>query len=139
MEPPEQEVGEAAVRPPTPPTYSDDEDTDTQDSLEVNAPITRIVAPVLIEDGVTWEEDADDIVEIRETLQDKAISNRKYPQHLRGDSVKLFRKPGKFAEMKEGFNHWTTRTYEVSSKWVEDGMPVFSRMLQLPCAQPRDP
>ena len=37
MEPPAQEVGEPVVRPPTPPTYPDNEDTDTQDSLEASS------------------------------------------------------------------------------------------------------
>ena len=75
---------------------------------------------------MTWEKDSDDIVEIRGTLQGKAHSNRTYPTISVGDRVKLFRKPGKFAEMKEGFNHWTTRTYEVTKTWIEDGVTVFS-------------
>ena len=75
---------------------------------------------------LTWEKDEDDIVEIRRTLQDKAHSNRTYPTISVGDRVKLFRKPGKFGEMKEGFNHWTTRTYEVTKTWMEDGVAVFS-------------
>jgi len=75
---------------------------------------------------LTWEKDEDDIVEIRGTLQDKAHSNRTYPTISVGDRVKLFRKPGKFGEMKEGFNHWTTRTYEVTKTWMEDGVAVFS-------------
>ena len=28
--------------------------------------------------------------------------------------------------MKEGFNHWTKRTYEVVRTWVEEGMPVYA-------------
>ena len=75
---------------------------------------------------LSWEKDADDIVEIRGTLQEKAHKNRTYPTISVGDRVKLFRKPGKFAEMKEGFNHWTTRAYQVTKTWVEDGVAVFS-------------
>ena len=56
-ESPVQEVGVLLVRPPTPPTCPPNEDTDTEDSLEANAPTRIVVPPVLYEDGVIWEED----------------------------------------------------------------------------------
>ena len=74
---------------------------------------------------MTWEEDKEDIAEIRDTLMDKAHFNRKYPKISVGDRVKLYRKPGTFTEMKEGFNHWTARTYVVTKSWVEDDITVF--------------
>ena len=59
------------------------------------------------------------------TSKNKAHFNRKYPEIKIGDRVKIYRKPGKFAEMKEGFQYWSTRVYEVIDKWTENDMPVY--------------
>ena len=61
-ESPVQEVGVLVVRPPTPPTCPPNEDTDTEDSLEANAPTRIVVPPVLYEDGVIWEEDNEKVL-----------------------------------------------------------------------------
>ena len=42
-----------------------------------------------------------------------------------GDKVNIYRKPGKFADMKEGFQYWSTRVYTVIEKYTENGMPCF--------------
>ena len=51
------EKGVLVVWPSTPPTSPANRNTDTEDSLETNAPTRIVVAPVLHEDGVIWEED----------------------------------------------------------------------------------
>ena len=42
-----------------------------------------------------------------------------------GDKVKFYRKPGKFADMKEGFQYWSDRAYTVIEKSTEHHMPVY--------------
>ena len=60
-----------------------------------------------------------------QTSKKKLPSIGNTPEINIGDRVKIYRKPGKFAEMKEGFQYWSTRVYEVIDKWTENDMPVY--------------
>ena len=61
-ESPVREEGVPVVRPPTHPTCLYNGNTDTEDSLEANDLTRIVVAPVLHEDGVIWEEDDEKVL-----------------------------------------------------------------------------
>lgn len=74
---------------------------------------------------LTMEDDKEWIEELRGRIADKGHFNRKYPQIVVGDRVKVLRKPGKYGEYKIGFQAWSTIAYRVERIEYRNGSPVF--------------
>jgi len=75
--------------------------------------------------ALDWDKDAERIEEIREAIEGKAHSRRKYPRISVGDRVKVLRKPGKYGEFKSDFEAWTKETFKVERIAYEAEAPVF--------------
>ena len=54
-------------------------------------------------------------------ITSRAKENLKYPVISIGDFVKVVQKPGKYSELKTGFNYWSVRTYKVTAIHYEQG------------------
>ena len=58
---------------------------------------------------------------VMQSITSRAKENLKYPVISIGDFVKVVQKPGKYSELKTGFNYWSVRTYKVTAIHYEQG------------------
>lgn len=68
----------------------------------------------------------DNAEQVKENITDKAKNNRSYPPLKVGDTVKIIRKPGKYAEFKAGFVNWSATTHRVESVEYLNGAPSYT-------------
>ena len=75
--------------------------------------------------ALEWDKNREKILEVREAIEGKAHSRRKYPMIAVGDRVKVLRKPGKYGEFKSDFEAWTKESFKVERIAYEAESPVF--------------